>query len=212
MKRRLLTLVLAALVLSVPGWAQDGLRGVLSSESYRPRLWPTVAGADLDGDNRPDAAVLVDAGLPPGFTRVIELHLTARSNSRLVFRSLDPSLAIAALDVNHDGSPDIVVERVFTRERVQVWLNDGRGEFRLVDARRFPAATRPTTAQADGGTARNGPRVALVLSGRTRLALATRRARQDHLQSSIHRPTALGILPYLRAIAPNRSRAPPSSL
>jgi hypothetical protein len=213
MKRRFLTLVMAAVVLSASAWAQDGLRGVLSRESYRPRLWPTVAGADLDGDTVPDAAVLVDDGrtLLPGSTHTIEIHLTAQRNARLTFRSQETSLAIAALDVDHDGATDIVVERAITRERLQVWLNDGRGGFRHVDALLFPEPP-PVPVHVENRESHNAPCAALPPAGRTRLAFTASRAAPIQARSSYRRLVAAGLLSCSRAIAPTSSRAPPRSL
>ena len=214
MMRRFLTLVVAAVVLSAPAWAQDGLRGVLSQVNYGPQLWPTVAGADLDGNTLLDAAVLVgDWRTPlPGSTRVIELHFAGQKNRQLTFQSQERSLAIAALDVNHDGAPDIVVERALTGERVQVWLNDGRGGFRHVDARRFPAEPPPSPVHLDRDEPQHVPSVALILGGRAQFALAARNAAQHHIRPCNGRCVPNEFFPDFRVIAPNPSRAPPRAL
>ncbi len=213
MKRRFLTLAIFAVALAVPAWAQDGLRGVLSQAVYGPQLHPTVAGADFDGDHVADAAVLVDDGRTrlPWDTRVIELHLTGRDNARLTFRTQETSLAVAALDVNHDGATDIVVERAFSRERVQVWLNDGRGGFRHVDARRFPADTSLSPVGFDRGPARDdAPLAVLPMQGRLRLAVAADCSNPHHDETLGHLISREELSPCSPAAGDKSSRAPPA--
>ena len=135
----LFKIVVAALSLTpLCLWAQDGLEGALSRVNLasparlgKPFSQP-LAAADFDGDHKPDGAVLVEAGgtgQRAGF-RTIEVHFTNRKNSELTFASTETSLALSALDVNRDGTVDIVVEHPLTHKRLQVWLNDGRGGFR----------------------------------------------------------------------------------
>jgi hypothetical protein len=138
----------AAAVLSVAAphlYAQDGfagalLRSPLPSASSVGHFGPTIAAADFDSDSKPDGVVLLDA---PGFrakhgVRTIEVHLSGRPNTELSFQSSDAVLAISAQDVNRDGATDIVVEQPLTHRRVQVWLNDGHGDFRQVRSEDFP--------------------------------------------------------------------------
>jgi hypothetical protein len=101
-----------------------------------------LVAADFDNDQRPDGAVLLDAGELEGRQLFrIRLHFTARQDCELTFQSNETALAISARDVNQDGVPDLVVEQVFTHKRLQVWLNDGHGSFRPARAEDFPAAT-----------------------------------------------------------------------
>lgn len=128
--------------------AQDGLEGAWSRASLASPtnlgtpFSQTLAAADFDGDNKPDGAVLVDdAWIRAQYgSRRIEIHFTGRGNGDLTFESNETSLAIVALDVNKDGATDIVVEQPLTCKRLQVWLNDGRGEFRKVRSEDFPSA------------------------------------------------------------------------
>jgi hypothetical protein len=128
--------------------AQDGLEGAWSRASLSSPtslgtpFSQTLAAADFDGDNKPDGAVLVDDGWIRAQygSRRIELHFTGRGNADLTFESNETALAIAALDVNKDGAVDIVVEQPLTCKRLQVWLNDGQGEFRKVRSEDFPSA------------------------------------------------------------------------
>jgi hypothetical protein len=144
----LIRIILAILALAATSmWAQDGLRGALSSAASpsggvrSPFDWK-LAAADFDSDQKPDGALLKDAGVIDG-QRVyrIELHLSAGENQNLIFASSDSALAISALDVNRDGMPDLIVEQAFTHKRLQVWLNDGHGNFRQVRVEDFPPVT-----------------------------------------------------------------------
>ncbi len=141
-------LVLAMVVLMTPSiWAQDGLRGAMSRFGTGTSLLHDPFGqrfvaADLDQDQKPDGAVLLGGNLrdaPRAFR--IELHVTAGEDRELTFDSADSFLSLSVRDVNYDGVPDIVVEQTFTHKRVQVWLNDGHGSFRVAKSEDYPSAT-----------------------------------------------------------------------
>jgi hypothetical protein len=125
-------------VLCLPAaWAQDGLDGALSRSGASPRpslgSGEQLVAADFDSDDRPDAAILLKHGLSNGKTCFyIELHVTAGTNHGITFSSTESSLTISAIDVNRDGAPDIVIEKEFTHERLQIFLNDGHGDFHKV--------------------------------------------------------------------------------
>lgn len=131
-------------------WAQDGLRGAASKIGSTPSLLRNsfehrFVAADLDNDQKPDGAVLLDAGNLNGQKLFrIELHFTAGENNELTFESNETALTLSALDVNQDGAPDIIVEQAFTHKRVQVWLNDGHGLFRKARSEDFPSAPAPS--------------------------------------------------------------------
>jgi len=145
-----LRIILIALVLaSSAAWAQDGLRGIATndaqgSSALRSSFEQRLVVADFDNDQRPDGAILTDAGQLNGQRSFrIDLHLTAGDNNTLTFQSSETALTISALDVNHDGATDIVVEQAFTRRRLEVWLNDGHGIFRKARSEDFPSAYEP---------------------------------------------------------------------
>ncbi len=143
-------ILVAILVLCVPAaWAQDGLDGALSRAGSRPRallgLGNRLVSADFDNDDRPDAAILLQQELSNGQTRFrIELHVTAGTNHAITFSSAESGLAISAIDVNRDGATDIVIERELTHERLQVFLNDGHGDFHTVRGNDYPSPESPT--------------------------------------------------------------------
>ena len=126
---------IALAVVASSAKAQDGLDGALSEARDVRSLLPNsvelkLAAADFDNDQRPDGAVLQDGGPfeGRGFFH-IRLHFTAGKDRDLTFQSTETSLTISALDVNQDGIPDLVVEQIYTHKRLQIWLNDGHGEF-----------------------------------------------------------------------------------
>lgn len=122
--------------------AQDGLSDaavrVCASQSLSSSLFsPSLVTADFNSDKHPDAAVLFRASN----TFRIEVHLSSRPVSQLRFASNLANLAILAVDLNHDGSPDLVVEEPFSRQRLFVWLNDGHGSFHPASVDEFPSVT-----------------------------------------------------------------------
>lgn len=157
--KRLVSIVgiyVAFLVLCVPlTSAQDGLRGALSQTTGgvpgAAGFAPEFAAADFDNDLKPDGAVLSKAGWLNGQTLFrIDLHVTAGLDASISFPSAERELAISAMDVNRDGAPDIVVEKAFTHERLQVYLNDGHGAFERRDPKSFsqPDDSAPLSCSA----------------------------------------------------------------
>jgi hypothetical protein len=126
--------------------AQDGLPGALTSERDSLRNFSTTFGqklaiADFDKDQKLDGAVLVDSGrVSDQNTFRIEFHLSGSVNNELSFETSETALSIAALDVNHDGATDLVVEQPFTHKRLYVWLNDGHGGFHKGRVEDYPSA------------------------------------------------------------------------
>jgi hypothetical protein len=139
----ILGLLLATLALFVPkSSAQDGLRGALSqmgqAQPGAGGFSRALAAADFDNDSRPDGAVISQAGWLDGQRCFrIDLHVTAGKDISFTFPSAEPDLDISAVDVNRDGAADIVVERPFSHQRVQVYLNDGHGAFQKVESNSF---------------------------------------------------------------------------
>jgi len=140
-----------AVALAAPWlWAHDGLDGALPRASHRSRVnlsapfVQTLAIADFDNDHKLDGAVLLDSGRTWGQNSFrIQFHLSGSSNTDLSFESTEPQLAIRALDINHDGATDVVVEHPFTHKRLYVWLNNGHGVFHKGRVEDFPSDEVP---------------------------------------------------------------------
>jgi hypothetical protein len=88
-------------------------------------LGPSVATADFNNDTHADGALLIRER--ERFR--IEVHFRSDRVTAISFASNLPALAMLALDVNGDGSPDLVVQDPFSRKRLFVWINDGHGGF-----------------------------------------------------------------------------------
>src|SRR5262245_6964248 len=132
-------------------WAQDGIEGALSRANLASPLnlsnplGRTLAFADFDNDHKLDGAVLLDSGRLLGLnTFRIDLHLSGRCNSELIFESVEIALAITTLDVNADGATDVVIERTLSHQRLYVWLNDGHGDFHRGGIQDFRHRANPT--------------------------------------------------------------------
>jgi len=132
--------------------AQDGAEGALArvnpvASLGRPHnrfVGPKLAIADFDSDDRPDGALLLEpASFLGSGSFQIELHFTGRKNANITFRSPEPDIAVAALDIDHDGDIDIVIEQSLTHKRLQVWLNDGHGNFEKGRIEDFPSVLAP---------------------------------------------------------------------
>jgi hypothetical protein len=197
-------------------WAQDGLQGALSRSNVelrshlgRPFL-PTVAAADLDGDNKADGAVLIDSGWEQSAVHRIEIHFTGRVNAALTFESDEPTLAISALDVNRDGATDIVVEQPFSHKRLKVWLNDGHGGFHQGRTEDYPAAAGSESQRAHCQSERQYDPV-LCLPPRIDFEIATVRVADfPAIPSSCrNNPEVITWIAETRATAPRSPRSPP---
>jgi len=150
-------LVVGAVALAAP-WlrAQDGLPGALLRTNHGLQLnltaafVQTLAVADFDDDHKLDGAVLLDCGRAWNQTSFrIQFHLSGGENSELAFESAEPRLTIRALDINHDGATDIVIEHPVTHKRLYVWLNDGHGVFHKGRIEDFPSAEVPGGGQVE---------------------------------------------------------------
>lgn len=200
--------------------AQDGLEGALPRAHFASPLNPTrsfgqtLAVADFDGDKKPDGAVLVDDGWiwPQRGSRRIELHFTGRGNTDLTFESNETALAISALDVNKDGATDIVVERPVTHKLVQVWLNDGRGDFRKVRSEDFPSAEVGNHERHASPSQRtDSPAVCLPPQRGFEIGILTGYPLPYRSSSACEQALPLGSPISSLAVAPNPPRAPPLS-
>jgi hypothetical protein len=197
-------------------WAQDGLPGALSG--FKASEWPAFALSsqrvligDFDNDQKPDGAILLREAPKDGRrTFRIALHLSAEPNHDLTFISDEHDVSISILDVNRDGTPDIVVEEAFTHKRLQVWLNSGHGSFREVRNDDYPSDNRdgnrwkaPTLNQDTG---------ALCISSRagTDARNSNVVSQRLHINSNCHNVWPGVLLAQRWARAPNPPRGPPS--
>lgn len=153
--------------------AQDGLSDAFARVNSSCSLssgpfGPSVVTADFNNDTFPDGAVLVRHR--SAFR--IEVHFRFQRVSQITFASNLKTLAMSAVDVNHDGAPDLVVEDPFSRHRLFVWLNDGYGSFRAARVDDYPARTEERLRFVGTPTQRPESR-ALVAPGKMRIRQAS---------------------------------------
>lgn len=136
---RHIKLVVAALVFLAPClWAQDGVKGALSQAEIA-LFERTLAVADLDGDKKPDGAVLLGLAGLHGRSRTIQVHFSDRPNLELSLESVEQALTLTAWDIDDDGDTDLVIEDSFTHKPLHVWINEGHGDFHEARVSDFPA-------------------------------------------------------------------------
>ncbi len=207
------TIVLLAMVSAVAALhAQDGLSAALSRlnacDLSSAFLGPSIAAADFNNDTHPDGAVL----LRSENTFHIEVHFRFHQVSRITFASDLPALAISALDVNHDGTPDLVVEEPFSHRPVFIWLNDGYGSFQPAHVEDYPTVDE-NFCRGLAPPSRNPESLAEAVHGKLRI-------RHDSQGSCPFAPSAgmahlMGRTAFHSqefACSPNLLRGPPSSL
>lgn len=132
-------------------YAQDGWHSALhrlqSSHNRIGELFgPPLVAADFNRDGWPDGALLTRSGN----SVCIEIYFRSDPVKRVSFRSNLADLAVSAVDVNHDGSPDLVVEDPFWHQRLFVWMNDGRGKFSAASVTDTGPAQQSTHTRATG--------------------------------------------------------------
>jgi len=122
----------------------------LASETLSPSALPLQTApllcdqggviADLDGDGRPDFAIVRAEGWDSkGLRYRIELQLTTRvSPSSFSVSAEKGGLRIFPRDVDGDGDLDLVVMSAWTLAPVGVWINNGHGEFTQGDLTAYP--------------------------------------------------------------------------
>ena len=145
--------------------AQDGLRGALSRQDAVSNglhgFEQHLAAADFDNDQLPDGALLLPTGFSEGERSFrVELHITSGLDGSITFSTAERALAISAFDVNRDGAPDIVIEKAFTHQRIQVYLNDGHGAFHKARLEDF-LAPDPSAPKWQPSTTQFSPSVCL---------------------------------------------------
>jgi len=193
--------------------AQDGLSEALARVSSSSNLssglfGPSLVTADFNHDSHPDGAVLVRGRN----TSRIEVHFRFQRVSQITFASNFPALAISALDVNHDGSPDLVIEDPFSNRRLFIWLNDGYGSFRAARVDDFPDSN-DERHRASGPLSHPPESRALVSKSRMRI--------RKHLPAAVRSADASNFAGFYSNLnlhlpacdfSPNLLRGPPSFL
>jgi hypothetical protein len=103
--------------------------GVLRSQHSRHSETHFVF-ADLDGDQKPDLALVEMQGQGPEATNyAIHLQFSRGNESAIGVRAPYGGLRVAARDVNGDDNLDLVLTSTLDANFIEVLLNDGHGNF-----------------------------------------------------------------------------------
>lgn len=166
--------------------------------------------ADFNNDEKPDSISLWGLGRRGGKSAFgVRICVGGRLVDLFTLDSSDPSIALSAIDVNHDHSPDIVVEQLFTQKRIQVWLNDGHGRFHQAHADSFRSAdARAPNTVSLPAKERHSPRRAQLRRG-TKLSIQRAKLPTTSRYSPPRRLPSLTARYLQEPGGPNLSRAPP---
>ena len=199
--------------------AQDGSIGSQPAQADRcnfstERLSQRFIVADLNNDQRPDTIALMSLGRQSG-QNIFSVRVcdSGRTVSQLTFESNERSIIVSAIDVNQDGSPDIVVEQRYTQKRIQVWLNDGHGGFHKAKIADFvnPDTRARCTVAASSIEQHHSPRRAHLRTGkRLNIQAAPLPTIRRYSPSLYHRSLVVRVQKYFDG--PNPSRGPPAAL
>lgn len=196
--------------------AQDGLRGALSREGAMVRglqgFEQHLAAADFDNDQLPDGALLLPGGFTAGERSFrVELHITSGNGGIITFSTSECGLSISAFDVNRDGAPDIVIEKAFTHQRLQVYLNDGHGTFHKARLEDFTAPDPSAPTWQPSATQLSPPVYLPMTRGSEQAGLQKGcTVYLDEIHERRFSPDATRVQSHAGAASP--SRGPPSPL
>ena len=126
---------------------------IRDSAISQPRINPSFAIADFDGDLRPDlVAVQTGTGDVVRTDYWIQLRLSSAGLQTILIVAPTGGLHVVARDVNGDHAPDLVITTTWLEQPVAVFLNDGHGAFSRVDPRAFPDAFAETQSDWSSAT------------------------------------------------------------
>jgi hypothetical protein len=141
---------------------------VASAQDVGATSRQAFAYSDLDGDRRPDLAVIQTGRSDLSATDYwVQLRLTVASTQ--VIRVVAPTggLQIAVRDVNGDDVPDLVLTTALRDQPVAILLNDGHGNFSRIDPVAYPNAFSSTKTDWNSAVAVDEALVALLSKSHT---------------------------------------------
>ena len=134
-----------------------------------PRAGNTLAGmqfafADLDGDRKPDLALVeVESERASSTNYAIRLQFSGGPGSSIGVRAPSGGLRLAVRDVNGDDSLDLILTSAIDRHVIQVLVNDGHGQFAAAEAGSFSSSE--DGGEFGWGDREQGPSDRMVLVG-----------------------------------------------
>ena len=126
-----------------------------------PLLWDQgCVIADLDGDGRPDFAIVrAESWDSKGLRYRIELQLsTGVSPSSFSVSAEKGGLRLLPRDVDGDGDLDLVVLSAWALAPIGVWINNGHGEFTRADPTAYPLANWTEGPKVVSNTPQEAPK------------------------------------------------------
>jgi hypothetical protein len=121
------------------------------SSAVSPAIGARFAIADFDGDLKPDLATVQVGGSNARTTRYsIRFELSGGAAHSISLLAPSGGLQIVPQDVNGDQIPDLIVSTQWLNRPVAVLLNDGHGNFTLIDPGAFPEFMRNVQTEWSG--------------------------------------------------------------
>jgi len=119
--------------------------------------------ADLDGDRRPDLALVQVEREQASSTRyAIRVQLGEGAGSYIGVRGPSGGLRLAVRDVNGDDNLDLILTSVLEHRVIQVLLNDGHGKFRVAETGTYSWFERESESRLSEREAAPSDRFALA--------------------------------------------------
>lgn len=119
--------------------------------------------ADLDGDRKPDMALVEMQNQRSAATNYsIRLHLSRGTESAIGVSGPFGGLRVAAQDVNGDANLDLIVTSNLDSSFVQVLLNDGQGNFSLATPGEYEQIAKENDFELHSPVGSQGDRTTLA--------------------------------------------------
>lgn len=134
-----------------------------------PRSSPSPVGmefayADLDGDRKPDLALVEIESVRASSTNYeVRLEFSGGLASSIGVKGPLGGLRLAVRDVNGDDSLDLILTSAADRHVIQVLLNDGRGQFAAAEMEQY--SSLETQGELGLSEREPGPSDRLALAG-----------------------------------------------
>ena len=188
-----------------------------SADSNDDRLRSHVGGprfvfADLDGDRKPDLALVEMQAGRSASNYSIRFKMSAGQESAIGVDAPIGGLKLSARDVNGDDAIDLIVTSNLDVHFIKVLLNDGRGNFSVAPPSDFPRLTvGDDIAFRDPGSPRGDRTTLTPLRDGFGDAAAVQRCQHDPIDSSSPHLWSKIESALQRVVMSRPGRSPPSA-
>ena len=105
--------------------------------------------ADFNGDHRLDLiTVFSTPNLAGSYTYRLEIGLGGPETGSFSFAGVDAEIRLRARDVDGDHDADLVVLGAISAKPIDLWLNDGAGNFRHGDVSKLPVESSSASLES----------------------------------------------------------------